>query len=142
MHGVSVGSQVWSTGLAPTELVSSMEGLEKERGRIKIDGRLRVPGVEGVFAMGDAAINPEKPLGPLAQVADQQGKVSHRNPQINATGHTAGIRPLLENPRPCWCGLVNERLRSNNPSLLVLFSLGTAHASLAPPTRKLNAANN
>eukprot|EP00752_Nemacystus_decipiens_P002841 g2647.t1 len=68
------GLMVWSTGLAPTELVSSMEGLEKERGRIKIDGRLRVPGVEGVFAMGDAAVNPENPLGPLAQVADQQGK--------------------------------------------------------------------
>lgn len=67
--------KVWSTGLAPNELVSSMEGVEKERGRIKIDGRLRVPGLEGVFAMGDAAVNPQKPLGPLAQVADQQGKV-------------------------------------------------------------------
>ncbi|CAM9562675.1 unnamed protein product [Ectocarpus sp. 12 AP-2014] len=68
------GLMVWSTGLAPTELVSSMEGVEKERGRIKIDGRLRVPGMDGVFAMGDAAANPENPLGPLAQVADQQGK--------------------------------------------------------------------
>lgn len=67
--------QVWSTGLAPTELVSSMAGVEKERGRIKIDGRLRVPGMKGVFAMGDAAVNPDNPLGPLAQVADQQGKV-------------------------------------------------------------------
>jgi len=73
---VSGGSQVWSTGLAPSDLVSSMDGVEKERGRIKIDGHLRVPGMEGVFAMGDAAVNPENPLGPLAQVADQQGKVS------------------------------------------------------------------
>ncbi|CAN0543962.1 unnamed protein product [Ectocarpus sp. 8 AP-2014] len=31
--------------------------------------------MDGVFAMGDAAANPENPLGPLAQVADQQGKV-------------------------------------------------------------------
>ena len=52
-----------------------MEGLEKERGRITIDGCLRVPGAQGVFAMGDAAVNPDNPLGPLAQVADQQGKV-------------------------------------------------------------------
>lgn len=66
---------MWSTGLAPTGLVSSMEGVEKERGRIKIDDRLRVPGMGGVFAMGDAAVNPDNPLGPLAQVADQQGKV-------------------------------------------------------------------
>lgn len=75
-NGILVLFQVWSTGLAPTELVSSMEGVEKERGRIKIDGRLRVPGMDGVFAMGDAAAHPENPLGPLAQVADQQGKVT------------------------------------------------------------------
>ncbi|CAM9266290.1 unnamed protein product [Scytosiphon promiscuus] len=68
------GLMVWSTGLAPIELVSSMEAVEKDRGRIKIDGRLRVPGLEGVFAMGDAAVDPANPLGPLAQVADQQGK--------------------------------------------------------------------
>ena len=69
------GLMVWSTGLAPIDLVRDMQGVKKERGRIAIDGRLRVPGMEGVFAMGDAAVDPEKPLGPLAQVADQQGKV-------------------------------------------------------------------
>lgn len=42
---------------------------------ISIDERLRVPGMKGVFAMGDVAVDPEKPLGPLAQAADQQGKV-------------------------------------------------------------------
>ncbi|CAM9190297.1 unnamed protein product [Laminaria digitata] len=68
------GLMVWSTGLAPIDLVRDMQGVKKERGRIAIDGRLRVPGMEGVFAMGDAAVDPEKPLGPLAQVADQQGK--------------------------------------------------------------------
>lgn len=60
-----------------------MEGVEKERGRIKIDGRLRVPGMDGVFAMGDAAANPENPLGPLAQVADQQGKVKGRSVHVS-----------------------------------------------------------
>lgn len=69
------GLMVWSTGLAPIDLVRDMQGVKKERGRIAIDGRLRVPGMEGVFAMGDAAVDPENPLGPLAQVADQQGKV-------------------------------------------------------------------
>lgn len=69
------GLMVWSTGLAPVELTENMQGVKKERGRIAIDGRLRVFGMNGVFAMGDAAVDPEKPLGPLAQVADQQGKV-------------------------------------------------------------------
>lgn len=70
------GLMVWSTGLAPVEVVERMEGVKKDRGRIVVDGRLKVPGLEGVFAMGDAAIEPERPLGPLAQVADQQGKVN------------------------------------------------------------------
>lgn len=69
------GLMVWSTGLAPIDLVRDMQGVKKERGRIVIDGHLRMPGTKGVFAMGDAAVDPEKPLGPLAQVADQQGKV-------------------------------------------------------------------
>lgn len=68
------GLMVWSTGLAPVEVVQRMEGVKKDRGRIVVDKRLRVPGLEGVFAMGDAAIESERPLGPLAQVADQQGK--------------------------------------------------------------------
>ncbi|CAM9106009.1 unnamed protein product [Ascophyllum nodosum] len=67
------GLMVWSTGLAPLDLVKKMD-VAKDRGRIAIDDWLRVTVLEGVFAMGDAAVNPQKPLGPLAQVADQQGK--------------------------------------------------------------------
>lgn len=66
---------VWSTGLTPVELVEQMQGVKKERGRIVVNAQLRVPDIDKVFAMGDAAIEPERPLGPLAQVADQQGKV-------------------------------------------------------------------
>lgn len=70
------GLMVWSTGLAPSQFVQGMVEVKKERGRIAIDERLRVPEMEGVFALGDAAVNPKQPLGPLAQVADQQGKAS------------------------------------------------------------------
>lgn len=76
-----------------------MDALEKERGRIKIDGRLRVPGVEGVFALGDAAVDPDNPLGPLAQVADQQGKVTKKKEIcMQPTGQTD--RQALRNPPP------------------------------------------
>ena len=43
-------------------------------GRIIVDDRLRVPGVDGVFALGDCAVSQDKPLAMLAQVANQQGK--------------------------------------------------------------------
>lgn len=94
---------VWSTGLAPIDLVRDMQGVKKERGRIAIDGRLRVPGMEDVFAMGDAAVDPEKPLGPLAQVADQQGKVrEHTALVFNGLLGTRRIK-LACTICCCWC---------------------------------------
>lgn len=84
------GLMVWSTGLAPLDIVKEMD-IEKERGRIAIDDRLRVPGMEGVFAMGDVAVNPQKPLGPLAQVADQQGKVNDEKRKSIMTGLVGAV---------------------------------------------------
>ena len=103
-----------------------MDGVEKERGRIKIDERLRVPGMEGVFAMGDAAVNPDNPLGPLAQVADQQGKVRELTPCVwflVVTSHLAFALLCMHRPprygsagnlaTPLMAGLgVSEYLRS------------------------------
>ena len=39
-----------------------------------MDSHLRVPGEEGVYALGDCAVSGERPLAMLAQVANQQGK--------------------------------------------------------------------
>ena len=85
------GLMVWSTGLAPLDLVKKMD-VAKDRGRIAIDDWLRVTVLEGVFAMGDAAVNPQKPLGPLAQVADQQGKVRNGVLRTNTTRRTLRSR--------------------------------------------------
>lgn len=70
------GTLVWSAGLAPVKLLSSMDNLEKDRsGRLVVDQRLRVKGKEGsVWAIGDCAVQRENPLPQLAQAAQQQGK--------------------------------------------------------------------
>ena len=68
------GLCVWSTGNTALEFVRSLEIPLSRDGRIIVDDRLRVPGVDGVFALGDCAVSQDKPLAMLAQVANQQGK--------------------------------------------------------------------
>lgn len=70
------GMMVWSAGLAPVKFVKE-SGLPLERGRIKVDDYLRVPGSKGrIFALGDCALvgTSEKGAGlpPTATVAEQQ----------------------------------------------------------------------
>jgi NADH:ubiquinone reductase (H+-translocating) len=74
---------VWCTGVTPSPLIETL-GLPTERGRLKVGADLRVPGVEGVFAFGDAAAVPDltqpgKLTGQTAQHAQRQGKVAARN---------------------------------------------------------------
>ena len=80
---IPFGLVVWSTGNKNVELTNSIQGVLKARnGRVIVDEFLRVledsggkvtPLSEGsVFALGDCAVNGEKPLPQLAQVASQQ----------------------------------------------------------------------
>lgn len=72
------GMMVWSAGLAPVKIVERLGGLDKERGRIVTDRRLRVQSngtvVDDVYAMGDCSVVPALPFPPIAQVAQQHGQ--------------------------------------------------------------------
>jgi len=46
---------------------------DKARGRVAIDGWLRVVGTEGVYSLGDCSFMVDTPLPATAQVASQQG---------------------------------------------------------------------
>ena len=71
------GICVWATGNQPLDFIKSL-GLASlasgpGRGRILIDDHLRIedesiPHHRDIFALGDCAVNKEKPLGLLAQV--------------------------------------------------------------------------
>jgi NADH:ubiquinone reductase (H+-translocating) len=67
----------WTAGVKPTKLVEDLQ-VEKERGRIKVDGHLRVVGHPEVFAIGDIANVPDsstgKRLPETAQVALREGR--------------------------------------------------------------------
>jgi NADH dehydrogenase len=67
----------WTAGVKPAKVVESLN-VEKERGRVKVDGFLRVGGHPEAFALGDITylIDPKsgRRLAETAAVAVQQGK--------------------------------------------------------------------
>ncbi|OBG86574.1 NADH dehydrogenase [Mycobacterium sp. E136] len=73
----------WVAGVTGAPLIEKL-GLPTERGRLKVNTELEVPGHPGVFAAGDAAAVPDvtqpgKITPPTAQHATRQGKVLARN---------------------------------------------------------------
>jgi NADH dehydrogenase len=70
-------------GVTPSPLIATL-ALETERGRLKVQADLQVPGHPDVFAAGDAAAVPDltqpgKIAPPTAQHATRQGKTLARN---------------------------------------------------------------
>lgn len=66
------GMMVWSTGVEPLPFIKELDCPHDPVGRILIDDKLQVANCPGVYAMGDNAVNENKFLPPVAQVADQQ----------------------------------------------------------------------
>ena len=75
------GLLVWNTGLAPTQLISNLDGTQfaKDKwGHVLVDERLRAVSpsgapIPGVFALGDCASVQGERYAATAQVAEQQG---------------------------------------------------------------------
>jgi len=73
----------WVTGVTGAPLIEKL-GLPTEKGRLKVETDLRVPGQPDVFSAGDAAAVPDvtqpgKVTPPTAQHAIRQGKLLGRN---------------------------------------------------------------
>ena len=73
----------WTAGVKPVPVVAEL-GLPLENGRIKTDKCCRVPGCDGVWAIGDAAAVPDparpgEACPPTAQHAMRQGRVVAKN---------------------------------------------------------------
>lgn len=76
---------VWTAGVKPAPIVSQLGLPLTDGGRIKVDATMRVEGVDGVWAIGDAAAVPDpasddgRPCPPTAQHAIRQGRRVARN---------------------------------------------------------------
>lgn len=65
---------IWAAGIGGHSLVKEWGMPLGKGGRILMDDHCRVQGKENIFAIGDAAINPDNPSPQLAQPALQMGK--------------------------------------------------------------------
>jgi NADH dehydrogenase len=74
---------VWTAGVAPSPALRDLSLPLDERGRVPVDDHLKVEGMDGVWAIGDAAAAPRpddgRPYPPTAQNAVRQGPVAARN---------------------------------------------------------------
>ncbi len=75
----------WTAGVRPAPVVAELGLPLGEQGRIVTDEYLRVPGFDGVWAIGDAAAVPDpatggkRPCPPTAQHALRQGRLAAAN---------------------------------------------------------------
>jgi NADH:ubiquinone reductase (H+-translocating) len=88
---------VWTAGVKPHPVVARL-GLPLEQGRIVVDENLKVGGVDGVWAIGDAAAVPDPahdgkvPSPPTAQHALRQGRRAAQN--VAASIGRGHVRPF------------------------------------------------
>ena len=74
---------VWTAGVAPSPLLSTLPFTRDRRGAVVVDSTMAVPGQAGVWAVGDAAALTDartgKPCPPTAQFALREGAHLARN---------------------------------------------------------------
>ncbi|MFE9401472.1 NAD(P)/FAD-dependent oxidoreductase [Streptomyces sp. NPDC006530] len=89
---------IWTAGVAASPLVGTLDA-ETERGRLLVTPEMTVPGLDGVFALGDAAAVPDLAKGegafcpPTAQHAMRQGPKLADNIVASLRGQS--LRPYV-----------------------------------------------
>jgi NADH dehydrogenase len=79
---IAAGTVICTIGTSPSPLVADSP-LPQERGRVRVNPDMSVPGFDGVWALGDCAAVPNQRDGktspPTAQFADRQARLLARN---------------------------------------------------------------
>lgn len=96
---IKAGTVVWTGGVRGNAIIDEA-GFQADRGRIKVDPYLRVPGYEQVFCVGDCALivdeDKERPYPPTAQLAIQHGEnVAHNLTALIRDGSLTPFKPHI-----------------------------------------------
>jgi NADH dehydrogenase len=69
---IAASTLIWTAGVKPSAVIASLP-CDKERGRLRVNEYLAVPGVSGLWAAGDCAAVPDLTTGTLCQPTAQHG---------------------------------------------------------------------
>jgi NADH dehydrogenase len=73
---------IWTAGVKPSPVIASL-AVAKEKGRVRVDENLAVPGATGLWAVGDCAAVPDSASGqfypPTAQHGLREGVIAAKN---------------------------------------------------------------
>ena len=69
---IPASTLIWTAGVKPSAVIASLP-CEKERGRVRVNEYLAVPGVSGLWAAGDCAAVPDVTTGTLCPPTAQHG---------------------------------------------------------------------
>ncbi|TMA11078.1 MAG: NAD(P)/FAD-dependent oxidoreductase [Deltaproteobacteria bacterium] len=93
---IRTSTLIWTAGTAPNPLLATLD-CPKEKGRLVAEATMEVPGLPGVWALGDCAAIRDPRSGkfypPTAQHALRQGKVLARN--LSAAIRGGAKRPFV-----------------------------------------------
>ena len=86
---ITSSTLLWTAGVSPNPALD-LVACPKERGRIKVNANLEVEGVDGLWALGDCALVPDRTTGgycpPTAQHASREGKIVAQNIVASVSG--------------------------------------------------------
>jgi NADH dehydrogenase len=136
---------VWTAGVRPSPIVAKLGLPLDERGRIRTDEYLRVPGYDGVWAIGDNAAVPDpaaggkRPTPPTAQHALRQGRLAGANVAA-ALGH-GHLRKFKYKTLGVFVDMgrhqaVAEMLRMRIRGFPAWFAARTYHLALMPGAKR------
>lgn len=87
---------IWTAGVKPHPLVQTLAAAHDPRGAILVDQHLAVPGLAGVWALGDCAMVTDaktgKPCPPTAQFAQREAETLAHN--LHASIHHRPLTPF------------------------------------------------
>src|SRR5713226_2168803 len=87
---------IWTAGVKPHPLVQMLAAAHDPRGAILVDQHLAIPGLAGVWALGDCALVTDaktgKPCPPTAQFAQREAETLAHN--LHASIHHRPLQPF------------------------------------------------
>ena len=91
---IEAATVIWTTGVKASDLTAQIPGERDRLGRLKVDGNLRVIGLQDIYASGDTAYAATDELGNHALMTCQHAIMLGRYAGNNVAAQLLGVEPI------------------------------------------------